>query len=712
MKEPFMLELDAWMQTGAQEPVPVWLYDRLVTRSPATFEELRRRNILQVLPIVEDGKVSGDVHRQLTGWRQTPLGVLAPSLLDLLGIAGEVFEHVVASLVPYCAECNELAEPPLSLDSIFFPSTGVLVLSVQDDESAVSLRERCEWLGSEWAIVRGRLERVGSLSDDRGEPAIVVLPFDRIQELRNEVSRWFIRGGQPLHLVHFISRDAVGVSLGKLSNSWRCSKCTRPYQPPVLADFDTASRCATCRGAGWIGVTNSRLTACRDCRGFGLTTGFSEYYFNNIPLHRVATVTFRELLEPDSLPAQVRARLKAIADCGFGGYPIGFPLDLLSHGERSLLSVASGEISGFRGVKYLLDGAVVDPRQLVRGEANEDTEVAKYNCIVVTRPEVCSLTFSTRQAGSGDIVLRDIQQGCLDIKELRIPIGGVTTLEGPTGSGKTLLSSIVVERFAKRRKLAHQASFGDLKRCTFIRSEAPTQQTVLEVLGLESEFAGEIARTRAAQELGMLRDDLVLPRTRYRCSECGAGADGDVMCSRCLGALYDWRVSELLVTGHTVAELLTAPLAQLEGLPWVSEAIAHRIEAVPAFIRHRVTLSTRLCSLTQTERRLLVIWGGLSRVLGGALQRQRSTENSVLSRDIVVIDGVRCLPPLHSELIGGAISAINEMGATVLYASKPEGLEFSESCVVRLQVCESSGNQRDAREQYFDTRYARICIAR
>jgi hypothetical protein len=698
--------LHRWIGQGAGTPLPDSEYAAAVTRESGLFDQLREAGVLSVLPGLSD--------RRVGSLKRTPFGVLPTSLMEALGMAEELYEYAITQLAPYCLSCACPAIPPGALDQITVPGEGFLSLSVVDDEAAVSLRERCEWLGSERALVNKRLVRVESIDDAEGEPVISVISLGTASEgsrgslvqLRNEASRWFARGGGPVRLMHFASREAQGEERGVVSGHWSCPHCKATFTTPTREMLDDAAPCRTCKGEGWLSDDESRLIACRDCDGFGSSATISRYELHGIALRQVAALTFEELAkESTRLPASLRERIQKIMQCCFGRYPLGTPIGLLSQGERVMLAMLCGELSGFEGVRYLADAAIVDRR------ASVFMQDAGLTMAVIARPE--ALKASGRlmpQREEGDVVLRTIRQGCLDLLEVRFPLGGLSVVSGPTGSGKSLLLSVISARFAKRRKLAHQNSFGSLKRCTSVAAEGGENQTVLEALGLAQELAAEIARTRRAQELGVLKEDLVLPNSGYRCRACVRGVQAGERCSECFGALYDWRVSGLAVGGATVAELLTSPIECLGDVAWVSEYLEYVMRVFPVELLGKVTLGSAVAELSRPEQRLLSIWGGLARVLSYAGARRRGQEGAPLAKELVLVDGSQVMPVRHAQLLEKMLFEINEMGATIVYADIPEGLEFTSTSVLQLEPQERQHQQR-VRATHLDTRYARLCSA-
>lgn len=741
LDKPFTVDLAqqiaSWSADGAATPLSNSAYSVVVTRHPELFPQLRRLGVLPVLPALSK--------QNLGRCTQTPLGALPRSLIGVLGVFNGVFEYLMTRVTPYCSGCCCEALPPVDIDKFAVPAGGFVAVAVVDDDSGASLQERCEWLGSERAIVRDLLVRTEDLIlDDGGEPVIGVAPVASALSLHGEVSRWFSRGGSDLRLMHFASRKSAGLELGKLSAYWSCPSCKARFLQPSRAALESAAPCTTCNARssysvlknaqsksvwrsdpGWLLDDAKHLIACRDCDGFGVVTEMANYRVLGVPLRHALVLTATEFCaRAGVLPEPLRAQFATIIACGFGDYPLGTPVDLLSQGELALLSVLSGELSRFSGVHYLLDAAIVASRcNAASGQQRAASILYAWppdppQPEPSQTPNIGSSPKVDTQARSLDILLRSVQIGSLNIPELRFPRGALTVVRGPTGSGKSLLLSVVASRFAKRNKLAHCASFGSLKRCSLVRAAVDTNQTVLEALGLAQELAHEIARTRRAQELGILEEELLLPRSRYRCGSClgdtGGETGGEIsgeqgklkICRECQGALYDWRVADLSLAGRTVRELLSKPITAIQSAIWSSDWLESVVREFPSELRDLVTLGTPLASLWQPEARFLTVWGGLMKVLAGVGTVRGSCSSAALATDLVLVDGPCVMPITQMQEIGELLTKIKELGATMVYADMPQGLESHSNCVLELLPCQIQHSERASRPN-LDTRYAR-----
>ncbi len=695
--------LNLLLSAGAGQALSDDAYSRAITRDPDLFHELRAAGRLLVLPAYFEPEI-GAVKRSL-------FGALPCSLIDQLAIAGDLFQYTLSHLVPFCAQCRSLATPPAELGkfsvSQTLPDAGFLILSAVDDHSEVSIRERCEWLASERALIDLKLVRVEEIVSDVGEPVIGVISLvpsegsanSNSTRLIEEAQRWFSRGGGALRLVHFRSREAIGSDLGTLSGSWSCPKCSRNFSALRHSMLDDVPNCGRCNGQGWLRDETKRLVACRDCDGFGANIELSEYQLHGVALRHLATLSFREFYErAEQLPLAMGASLKVIIAGGFGDYPLGAASGLLSAGERARLTVLAGELSGFNGVRYLLDGAVT------KGGS------ATVSCgaqLSLLKPEIRIERTEISAKSKLELVLRDLRQGCLAISQVTFPIGGISVVVGADGSGKSLLLSVIAARFAKRRKLAHLNSFGDLSSCNLICSEVNPNQTVLEVLGLSEELAHEIARTRRAQELGIMVKDLILPSSRYACYECVGKGGATKRCEGCSDALYDWRISGLKVAGRTVYELLTTRFSELAGVVWMGELLEYLLLSCPDELKDILTLGAPINRFNRAQQRFLAVWGGLARVLARGISRRGRGGLTPLAGELVLVDGPKVMLCKQVQVLSKLLVDLNQMGATVIYADLPEGLEFEGGYVLQLTAQPVQYGER-LTEPYLDTRYARV----
>jgi excinuclease UvrABC ATPase subunit len=550
------------------------------------------------------------------------------------------------------------------------------------------------------------------ISQEEGEPVLCAAAVKDIQEVKEISDHWFARGGKELRVLHYNSRDSEGREVGLLYNFWSCPQCSRslPKAPRALEQDSPA--CAGCRGEGWIldkgGDDAQRWVACRDCDALGFRTEFSSYCFYGLKLWQVLVLSFiefRELVIKDSPDHEIVSLLSQVCAAELGDCPMGAVYDLCSPGERMLVTVAQLRLARLEDVRCLLDGAYGDLSVLPStGGSVSALSVMRSG----VEPQRATLPHFKVPKDASRIVIRDVNHGALHIDAVTFPQGAVTAICGPAGVGKSLFLQIVKKRFSQRRKRAHVASFGDLQRCWFVEGGCERTGTLLSVLDFAHDLAREISRTRRAKELGILADDLELPRSKYRCERCLGGelSEAETVCSSCQGALYDWRVAELPLLGVTVREILQAPLFQVATKLWSDSSAEALFRVLVDLGVGDLSLGFQARVVSPALRRTLKLCAMLARVGSlGPSERVKSGPQD-LANQLVLLDGPRILPGEYEEIIAKLLYTLSQRGATILYASPPEGLESCCQSVVRLGWSSRDAAHRAA-SRYLDQRFAR-----
>jgi len=696
MHEIDLQKLDLSSLTGDE-------YVRVLSWCESVPQTMRQHGYIVVAPAVAADSIR--MHR-------TEVGTAPRSVVGVLGLFDHVIDYIIRNLKPRCAQCECDAVEPKTLESYRVPTTGVIALSVVDSDSDVPLRERVELLGVERAYVDGYLVSATDLLHQKGEPVLCATAAPAIQQVKETADHWFARGGKELRVLHYSSRTSEGSELGTIYNSWSCPHCRRLLPTVSRARALDAPKCTTCRGEGWILAggrdDGQRWLACRECDGLGFCADFSGYNFHGVKLSQSLVFSFaelRDLVAQESPGDEIVPLLSEVCTAGLGPYPLGTVYDLCSPGERMLIAVAQLRLARLEADGCLLDGAYGDLSGL---SSTSSSGHALSVTRLGVRPGRASLPRLEVAHDAQRIVIRDVHHGPLCIDEVTFPRGTVTAICGPVGSGKSLLLSILSKRFSQRRKRAHVASFGNMQRCWFADGLCDSKGALLSVLDLEKDLANEIAGTRRAKELGILADDLQLPRSKYRCEECLGGEIFRVgeVCATCQGALYDWRVAELPLLGATVGEIVRAPMSQVVAKPW-SDSGAEAVFGVLADLGvDELSLGAQAIEISLALRRTLKIAALLARVGSSGPPQKSRARSTDLTNHLVLLDGPRVLPGKYEEIIGRLLHGLSQRGATILYVSIPEGLESCCQSVLRLEWC-----ARDLRAQaassYLDQRFAR-----
>ena len=638
-------------------------------------------------------------------FRRTPLGVLAPTLVEALGLQDILIDGILAELRPRCTSCGCLTERSEHLNPNLWPAQGYVAAVVDGVEESISLEEQCELLGAERAVIDGTLVRREDIGGRQGEPVLNIVDASQREEFAREVEIWFSRGGSALRIVRFTSRDAQGADLQKVFKQWRCLTCGSSFAHPTRQLIEDASPCARCRGEGWLLVEDDRFVACEDCDGFGSVSPFSDYEFAGIALKKLSGRALVDIVTNiSSLSSVDRERLLCMCDAGFGRYPLGASLNMLSKGEQTIATIASSAMSGIQGLSL-----AVDVGALGASEAWCESVRCLQSKIPLTLFSAHPVTVdsSPSDVTSPEVItLRDLILGPLSVASISFDISRASLVQGEVGSGKTLLLQEIARRFAKRKKLAHLAAFGGLKRCHLIGVQEERDRTVLDLVGLGSDLAAEAARSRQARERGLSEDDFTLGRSKVICSACsGAPARRDERCSLCDGGLFDLRASEVLVNNVPFGDLMRHPLVEVASILWTNDAIVAVVDRLPEELKSAVTFGDAVTTVSPPARRFLEVYSPLVRALAS---------KGSLKGDLFLLDAPFGTSASYQIAIVHCIKELQERGATIVCAGVPETLENIFSSVVRLRAVDST-MQSGKLSRYFDVRMAQkseACINR
>lgn len=625
----------------------------------------------------------------------TPFGMLAPSLAQHLGILAPLADEIVPQLVPRCPECGQLAQPPGDLRSISLPSEGFLAVALVDDRQDVPLRERCELLGTERAVVGDSVVRVDEAPESDGEPVLALVSASHQDEFRSTISLWLRRGSATLRLLHLTERGAPARELARLHSVWSCVSCSTSFRPASKGELAPAPECVRCKGEGWLEVDRGRLTSCEACDGFGLSSDFARYEWHGIKLSHLAGLAFnfvRARLSPDS---SVAAALDCALRHGFGEYPLGAPLGTCSAGERARLSSLCIELSRIEGYSIGSDGAALFPSGTEPGALGMQLFV----------PRVVEIHPRPWRAASERFAVRFVERGPLHEAEISFPIGGLSVIQGESGSGKSLLLEEIAFLFSRRRKLAQRCSFPGLSRCTIVDPLAPLPSLVGDLVGITPIMAEELAGTRVARERGVEARDISLATSRFRCSSCAEKTE-EQGCAECGGTEIDFVAGDIPFGKMRWSEVLHAPLAVAAGLLWKSDQVGAIAAALPKAFAERLTLASRTAGLSGPEQRTLQVLGALAAVASA----KRGTRLAPLDGELLLLNAPFSLSCECQGAVWKLICELNDRGATILCAGVPQALESGFGSVLRLRPCGEVAAERVGHRMY-DVRHSRAVRA-
>jgi hypothetical protein len=123
-----------------------------------------------------------------------------------------------------------------------------------------------------------------------------------------------------------------------------------------------------------------------------------------------------------------------------------------------------------------------------------------------------------------------------------------------------------------------------------------------------------------------------------------------------------------------------------------------------------LTLGAPLNRFNRAEQRFIAVWGGLARILARGVRIPKRSGVKSLAGELVLVDGPKVMQSKQAQVLNKLLIDLNQMGATVIYADLPEGLEFGGSYVLQITPQVVHYNER-LNEPYLDTRYARVCSA-
>ncbi len=611
----------------------------------------------------------------------TPLGMMAPPLMATFGVDEALIDLFLQGAQPRCSRCHEVAQRSDSLDPNRWPSDGYVAIVVDGIEAQFPLEEQCELLDAERAVIDGHLVRREDIAGREGEPVLNLQAASQFSQIAREVELWLSRGGAPIRLMHYPSRHEAGSEIQKLFKEWRCARCGEAYPIASRQRIEDAPPCTRCRGEGWLLVENDRFLACEDCDAFGRVSDVAHYEVAGTLLKDVSQLSFQGVRDylretPVAGMSELAARVECICEEGFALYPIASPVDYLSKGERVVATIASARLSAISEVDLVVDGGAIGAPGSWCASLSERNHLPSLKLVRPTN-SVCERLSPALEEG-GILTLRDVEIGPFGIPSISFAVGELSTVQGAPGTGKSLLLAEIARRFSKRKKLAHLASFGALKRCSHLEAERDGEGTVMDLLGIASLVAEQAARSRRARELGLLKDDFIRAGSKHRCASCGGvPALDEERCGVCDGALFDRAVGEVVVNDLAFADLLRGPLTCASAALWADDELSVVFGHLPEELKSSVSLSTPARALSPAVRRFLSIVGPLARILAGP--------NS-LKGELVLIDVPFGTTAPYQDIVIQRIKDLRARGGTIVCAGVPEALENLFSSVVRLRL--------------------------
>ena len=260
---------------------------------------------------------------------------------------------------------------------------------------------------------------------------------------------------------------------------------------------------------------------------------------------------------------------------------------------------------------------------------------------------------------------------------ISLPIGGLTTIFGPSGSGKSRLL----------QELARRADSAGFNSCRVLIAESQSGKALLtrggrvsDILGLGEAIATLYAHSRAARSAGLAveRFDRSASGACDRCRGMGEiSISLDVLgriaqpCARCGGSGYGARVSEIVVSGKTIAETCSLSLAELLSQLPLDRSVIEKLQLLDRIGLGGLRLELQLSMLAESERTLLA----LAIILASKHRRGK----------LVLLDGIfDGLDEARVQLAEEECARFCRSGATVVLTSSSPGIAQRGNHQVRL----------------------------
>jgi hypothetical protein len=613
---------------------------------------------------------------------RTPLGVHPRSLLSGFGLENSVVEALVGALVPWCPHCNSRAVRQ-TVDSIpvSHEEQGFFVLGIAEHESGITLSDQLELLGLDRAIINSSLVHQDDLQEEAvGEAVLAIHAVSEKRSVERSVAQWFERGGGPLQLYVFADRHSNGRLLGALSNSWGCETCSRSYPVITLGVVNAFPECVRCRGEGWLdqrSVSGGTVwQECGDCRGLGFEHRLSHYKVGEVPYPSLRRIPFGELeqLIGSGIDESLKLDLRVICSSGFAAYPLAAPVDLLSDGEKAVMTITIAALSGYRGMPLAIDLAALG----LQNETAADIDATGVPLYISATPTHLSAIPPGLTKGEWLSVV-GADEGVLFFESLRFPIGEVSLVTGPSGTGKSfLLREIIAQRFSRRKKLSAVCNFGSCNELIYVDPLADQSITLACLLGLSSSIAKSYAATSSARLFGFDEKDF-MPKN----STIGIVPEqnGD----------FDWRLERVALNSVTYPELLSCTLKEAHKVLWADDLVDLVLSRLAQELHLTWTLGMPVTEIPMPHRRFLHTYSAILRFL--VPHKGSSRRSSVLrsKRPLILLDRPFAVSPEHGVELRRLMSEVCLSGGTVICADSLQGVESGFNYVVRLASSPGEG---------------------
>lgn len=508
----------------------------------------------------------------------------------------------------------------------------------------------------------------------------------------------------------------------------------RAYPPlePALFRAPGPHCCHVCEGTGRV-----ESEACHVCGETGLGELARAVRWEGLTLPEILGMPMETLLEVSEawsldavstpLITGLRHRLQGLCEVGLGALSLGRRCDQLSSGEYQRVRLSKQVGSALAGVLYLLDEpaggldgeqveGIVGAMKGLRGKGNGVVVVAHHPQIIAAADRVIEFGPGPGKAGGRlifdgapeDLLRADTPTGRwlsgrehLEAPEpvperplghyegLTWTWGGVTTLRGVSGSGKSRRLAGLVARLKAQLEGSEEALDGadHLQRLVVAEAGAARRSrrsTPATYSGMWEVMRPLLAATREAQVRGMEASTFSLNVKGGRCESCkglgvrrielGALPPVDVVCEVCHGRRFASDVLEVRWRGLNAGEILDLTVDEAHGILAGHPRLEEILRTLKKVGLGYVQLGQPVHTLSGGEAQRLKLGRELIRAI------RRGGDDLM----IILDSPTRGLHPADVSVLNDLFHSLSREGATVVLASHHPGLAEASHHVVTL----------------------------
>lgn len=393
------------------------------------------------------------------------------------------------------------------------------------------------------------------------------------------------------------------------------------------------------RGEAYLGIMSE--IDCPSCKGQRLKKEALDISFNQLSISELSAksisqaISFFENIESQiskeifarcqNICLQIVSKLKPLAELGLGYLSIDRTTQSLSSGEAQRLRIASQLVSDLCGLTYVLDEPTIglhprdnenlwrsinrlqqngnsiimvehDPDMIAKadyiidmgpGAGNLGGEVIAQGDLATIRNSALSITgkyiregfpkFENQAQLKARISIKRACKNNLKNIDLKIPSGGLVTITGVSGSGKT---SLVFETIAKsfqqdQAVFCQEINFQNIEAISIVNQESigtSPLSTCATYTGIFDEIRELFAKEKEAKTKGFKKSHFSFNSSDGRCDSCkGMGqtkvsmdflSDIWVTCDVCHGKRYQDKILSVKHLEHSIYDILNLNISE------------------------------------------------------------------------------------------------------------------------------------------------------